>query len=296
MGESAVQNCEKWIREAIKHENFINHKLNIKGITEKGEGFVCGVTFVQILATKQDGENVEYNFVVKHGDRVDTNQFKCIQNACKQEMLFYNEIFPYFTKFQEQKGLKARFDSVPSCYKALIDENNVVVLILDDLRNAGYELHGYKKPMNYDHLKLVFENYAKYHAISFALKDQQPEKFHEFTKDFGTTVSEAYKQLTLPKLFRSQHATNLKFLAELGESQLSARYKPFDDEIDNVFIHNRYDLDPYVVITHGDAWCNNILFKYKVFLLGYKLLLSLIKIFRMAREKHQKVFALLIGS
>lgn len=150
------------------------------------------------------------------------------------------------------------FIEYPKCYRT-IDIENSECLLLEDLCNGGF---GRINEVTSDHVRLVMQNLAKFHAISFALKSQQPETFNKLTENLSEVfISRANNTLR----FYLNNQSALVFEAVAGEPDLFAKINEFyereavdwaADCIDNDFT------GPASVISYGDAWQNNIMFKY----------------------------------
>lgn len=103
---------------------------------------------------------------------------------------------------------------------------------------------------------------AKFHAISFALKDQQPNKFNELTSNLSEVFimrSNTALQIAL------NYQSKLVFKAVAEDSHLLAKITEFykkqaiDTAVDCIDLEATGSAS---VITYGDVWQNNILFKY----------------------------------
>lgn len=131
-----------------------------------------------------------------------------------------------------------------------------------------------KDPYTFDHVALVMKALGKLHAISFALKDQQPEKFEElvecipelyyhdgetFQNFFNTMLNVTHE--SLEKTQRPDLLTKLKNM--VGEGFCETGIKTVCGK-----------LSDYAVICHGDAWINNIMFQHNE--LGKPLAINLI--------------------
>lgn len=102
-----------------------------------------------------------------------------------REAYFYNTVAPAFTRFQQENGLpdEDQFKAFPKCYEAIHDpENEIYAIIMQDLRPEGFAMWPKKEPTPTSYSRLFVRELAKFHAISFAMKDQQPEQFKEFEK------------------------------------------------------------------------------------------------------------------
>lgn len=176
------------------------------------------------------------------------------------------QIFPAFRQFEEAKGIileEDGFSEYPACYKT-IDADPYECLILEDLSVNNFAmLDRLKEFPTVDHVNMIMRALAKWHAISFALKDQQPEKFKEISSNLQ---EEIFRKDNEPfGKFLDVFAPSVCKMAEtMGDDQLASRVdKLFKlnmlDEIIKLLDGNQ--AEPYAVICHGDCWNNNILFR-----------------------------------
>lgn len=179
-----------------------------------------------------------------------------------REILMYTKILPRFLAFQREKSLSDAecFLSYPKCYAAVADQTKQeYVLILEDLRPKGFSMWNCQVAPPVDHAERVVEELAKLHAISFALKDQQPDVYEKlkgitdllhilYRDGLKTMQNEAYDR-SIAVLANPAHAAKLIELKEISEWQMNAYM-------------NEGLCEPFGVIGHGDCWTNNNMFRY----------------------------------
>ncbi|XP_068896135.1 uncharacterized protein [Tenebrio molitor] len=251
---------ENWLKPVLKKESLANYSIHISGSTEKGDGYLGDVTFVEVRGTANTNEEKSYDFVIKCGKKSSQlRDMMPIRNVFENEIYFYNEILPVFKEFQAEKGITDPFDNTPKCYDSIIEEE-MEVLILGNMKTSGYCLHNRLHPMNKEHIRKVIKVYGKFHAISFALRDQKPEVF----KKLGGKLTDIMKLMT--KYIKPiEGANNYQDIIKI------AKEKKEDDVVTKLNILNERakrnneltdPSDPYAVILHGDCWNNNFMFKY----------------------------------
>lgn len=136
-------------------------------------------------------------------------------------------------------------------------------LLLEDLRRKQMEMINFRTTsLTYDHVALVMQALGKFHAISFALNDQQPQKFHQLTKEltelfFNLDVEfEADTETFLGLIFKSLQRSNRLDLIEKMRNQTKGGFlKSARQTVSSGAA------SPYAVICHGDAWVNNCMYK-----------------------------------
>lgn len=188
--------------------------------------------------------------------------------AFLREFIFYQRIYPDLAHFQKTKGVKSVFHSgsfrIPKCYKIICNETKGhYALILQDTRRSHYFSLGKDQGATFEEAKSVVQALGKFHAVSFAYKDQ---KSNEFSK---------YEKLIDPLYERMSDMEQLitKFL-----------YPRIDEAIDSLQPHEEFRKekllelketvyqtilgyvstesgDDCYVIGHGDTWSQNLLFK-----------------------------------
>jgi thiamine kinase-like enzyme len=250
-----IEDVEHWLKPLLMKDETIKFAVSIKAKAAKGEGQLSDVTYVEAKSNTDDPKI--YKLAIKSGKTSEAmREMMPLRGICINEINFYREIVPVLVKFQEERKIQHPFNNLAECHDSLILDN-MEVLILSNMKEEGYTMHSRMIPLNEEKIKQVVQAYAKFHAVSFALKDQKPEVFAELDKYVKNVLKGTDLEQTLgekeffDELQKIAQESNLPQVA----AKLQALYK-LTDAVD--------PLDDYAVIIHGDCENNNYLFKHHV--------------------------------
>ncbi|KAF2895980.1 hypothetical protein ILUMI_10195, partial [Ignelater luminosus] len=225
-----------------------------------GQGYMGSINFVHLNGKAKCGKEKQLNFMIKTAT---TNgklrEFTITNTVFEREIRMYKIIFPALYNFEKGKGIENPFSSVPRCYYA--SERSVPeILILEDLIQSGYRSWNRALPISDKPVRIVVQEYARFHAVSFAVQDQNPLLFKELTKNFDN-IFDIFMKYT--GVFHAAIRKSKLALASLDpNSKAFTRYKQFLCGVEDKYSNLIATCDKYRVILHGDSWCNNMLFKY----------------------------------
>lgn len=249
------------LSKIARSEGLSNYAIELSAGSKHGDNFL-GVIHRAILRGQRNGAPAELSLIIKLSSTNEARRKEFQMNTVfKREVFIYNTILPLFEKFQRERGLTKdeAFTSFPKCYTAVADvEKDHYALIMEDLKAKGFELLPKEKPIAKDHLYLVIEQLARMHAISFAIKEQEPkvyEGFREITDLFrGFFKSDGIKKFADSSFDRAiavvENERHIEWLKE---------YKTNLHDVYNAVLAEN-TCDPFGVIGHGDTWLNNMLF------------------------------------
>lgn len=171
---------------------------------------------------------------------------------------------PALREFEQSKGIEDGFIEYPKCYRTIDDDINEC-LIFEDLCASGFSIINRRtEEVTADHVFLVLKALGKLHAISFALKDQNLEKFKELTSNLNEFWILKENDQIRGHLTRQSESVYESLSAEGDEEYLAKAKQFYEKDVLNVAA-DCVDFElmgPATVISHGDAWQNNILFTY----------------------------------
>lgn len=182
-----------------------------------------------------------------------------------REALMYNEVFPLFAKFQQEKELSVNesFCAYPKCYEAIADEaNDQFVIIMEDVRPQGFAMWPKSTGTPLEHELLVMEQLGRLHGVSFALKDQQPEKYAELKQQLNDVIMTFFENDSMAMVMR---AANDRVIAALDSDVHKQMVQDTSDNIEKYYGDCLLGdvCEPFGVVGHGDCWSNNILYRCK---------------------------------
>lgn len=177
-----------------------------------------------------------------------------------REHYIYEYVFPVFEKFQ-RLHLKEQyiFKHYPRCVAASSVYEDEYVL-LNDLSLQGFQNSDRPTPLHFDKCVAVLKTIAKFHAISFAMKDQQPEKWSKlttklteimFTKPINQSFENFLKknvEYSLTTLDAEKDKVIIKKLLEFRENYASFMAECCAEKED-------------AIVLHGDCWISNMMFR-----------------------------------
>ncbi|KAK9886629.1 hypothetical protein WA026_017552, partial [Henosepilachna vigintioctopunctata] len=255
--EGNVHLALKTILSQLKFSQNVEISLN-RG-REKVHGYLGNIVSI-IVKDNSDSRNL--NLVAKISIKNDKIRSGIpVAEAYGNEIHFYENILPTLEELQKTLGLPEPFSSVPKCY-ICCGEKNKEFLIMEDLKASNFEMFNSKSTMDFDHMKIIFQNYAKFHSLAFALKVKDKEKYSKLTRrlysmymgfidcNFGSKLPECFQFIQMCLNQRGE------------ENRIVNKYATGVDEVLRDILLKQNEL--HSCILHGDCWSNNFMFKYRV--------------------------------
>lgn len=137
-------------------------------------------------------------------------------------------------------------------------------LFLEDLKLREFDMMNLRQePLTFEHMSLMMRALGKFHAISFALKAQQPVKFKQLSdlvfEQYWTMISAEFGHILV-----STFDNLLSCLEKENRHDLLEKIKQLagDDICATVLkLVSSSSAEPYAVICHGDVTTNNSMFR-----------------------------------
>lgn len=258
----------KMLEEVVKNEGFIKYEIEMTSASNHSDGIHGQLQSIELSGNRlNDSGNivpVKLHLMCKmqplSKERRDCNQSGFL---FKREIYIYTRVLPRFAKFQEEKGLAAaeNFSTYPKVYATHVDdENENYAFIMDDLRTDNFVMWPRNDAVPFDHVKMILQQLARFHAVSFALKDQQPNAFAEFKNIYDVLEMQVVNG-NFGEFMSSGHREVLGLIIDDEHKKIMQRLTNNYFEI----MKNLYSIDAndaFGVVNHGDCWINNFVFRY----------------------------------
>lgn len=240
--------------------------LQYVGDTGKGDSYLSEVIRVRLHGTDRRFKPDYVQAILKNIPK-NTSRRLTFRSAdfFKNEIGFYERVLPALLNFQSTKEVKDPFNNHPKLIFTYCDGVNDVVCLEDATTHSFRSVNTRQIGIDFVHCKLALKALAKYHAISFAMKDQKPEEFNKIKKE----IFETYYHQRLRSWY-------VRFWNRLGRIAVDAVEKEYPgsiyvEKVKQFVAPERYDdlinaacnTLENGVISHGDTWTNNFLFKYR---------------------------------
>ncbi|KAH8383447.1 hypothetical protein KR009_008708, partial [Drosophila setifemur] len=198
----------------------------------------------------------EFSYIVKVNIQVEAINFSDF-NLFPKEIEMYSKYLPAFEQIYNDSGVPVTFGAKFFRLKKDVD---VEYLILENLQSKGFKMCDRMKGLDLEHSKDSLKKLAQWHAASLKYKELNgpyPPKYQQgmFTKK----TADAFKSL-----FSQSKNSFLKVVEKFDGVQEYLHKLPsiLDSHVDKMVEDAEINEDDFNVLNHGDAWLNNIMFKY----------------------------------
>ncbi|XP_063216112.1 uncharacterized protein LOC134527390 isoform X2 [Bacillus rossius redtenbacheri] len=181
------------------------------------------------------------------------------------EIAFYEKAWPKLLAFQEKLKPEHPFTEIPRCYKTLADGENDFI-ILEDLAPDGYQIPPRSEGLDYAHCFKILATLARFHALSLALRDQDPGAFLEVADSVQEIFYKAELKPWYGNLMRDLIDVALDAMAkEMPGSIYEEKLCQFT--AGDLYCHLAElvadSREPHGVLSHGDVWTANLMCRYE---------------------------------
>lgn len=248
----------------ILKENITDFAIDIVANTVKGEGYTGDIYFITLSEKIQDASPIKYDLVLKSSKQnEDIRKGLPVKEAFENEIYVYTKILPTFETFQKKKNIEDIFKSYPKCCGTFVNGTREIIA-LQNLKKKGYVLWNSKKPLTDAHIKLTLGEYAKLHAISTALQDQDPERFERIVSTPHCLLDLLSKNNEMLQMMLNPIEESCKMLENELSKDILDKWSSFKDRFPKILESFIAENNSFRVITHGDCWNNNFLYYHTV--------------------------------
>ncbi|GLV44667.1 uncharacterized protein CBL_20578 [Carabus blaptoides fortunei] len=250
------------------HDVRVNEVKVKDSATNKGDSYLSTIVRFTIEGTVKDDDwrstNVTCPVLVKTLPKNIARQ-KSFRSTdfFRNEVIFYNDVWDTMLLFQETRGVRNKFTNIPRCFAAMSDGKNDYIA-LEDLTAQSYVPFKRQNQMDYENIVMIIRLFARFHALSFALKDRIPEIFQNLVDK----IEETYFDEKYRNWYAKFHGMLINCSRDAIEQELAPSYLEKFDELIASDLYGKVvkiaqnKNSKCAVITEGDAWIPNFLCKY----------------------------------
>ncbi|KAF5287407.1 hypothetical protein FQR65_LT12232 [Abscondita terminalis] len=247
-----------FIKQFLEDRNLQLNEIEICSNGSVGKNFMGSIKCVKVRGKKP------HNFVVKIApSNIIFRNAHATKAIYLREIYTYEKILPTFLELQMNYKVPLIFDSYPKyCASSKVDLNEFVVM--KNVMSLGYKNYD-NFEFDLEHAVLVMKALGKLHALSFGLRKKNFDAFceirnnardDEYQPEFVPTSQEVLDLFTM---------AGLNSLDPVNDKVAFEKFDAFRKNIGSVVraAFTEMNHSEYAVVTHGDCWIANFLFKYQ---------------------------------
>ncbi|XP_052837786.1 uncharacterized protein LOC128253436 [Drosophila gunungcola] len=220
----------------------------------KGENYTSLLLRANFELELDDGSLGSISYMVKLLPNSENRDNVAMWKVFDKERTTYGEYIPEFEQMYKEAGKEITFG--PRYYesKNALEEE---LIVLEDLKKRGFINVNRHNGLDMLHTEATLEKLAQFHAASavrFELKGAYPAIYNrnlcseeDGFRDFRDTQIKAFVE-AIPLYDASHLAKSVESFGSQAEDMFQATAPQIEGE--------------FRVLNHGDAWCNNFMYKY----------------------------------
>ncbi|XP_031344110.1 uncharacterized protein LOC116171416 isoform X2 [Photinus pyralis] len=205
----------------------------------------------------------ELNFILKCASPSETlRKLMYVHTPYIREIYLYSKVLPEFVSIQKEFQIKKPFESYATYYSSLkIDREEMI--ILQNMKTLGLKQRERHLPLDYNHVLLTVKEYARLHALSYALHYHRPELFEELEQNMADPMYFDFKLEGVRQVLQHRCSEALKALSPTEDQSAYQKLLYFSDNAVSIVIKLLNSANPHRVVSHIDCGIPNLLFEYE---------------------------------
>ncbi|KAJ8895508.1 hypothetical protein PR048_000841 [Dryococelus australis] len=252
---------QKVIRDVEKDKYLLVTEHCVKSMGAKGDNYLSIMQRINARIQWSDNTEGEIFMVVKNiPPGKEMQKTLMASTAFPNEIKIFSKILP---KFQEILNKAALGKFLPFGARYICSEDSETrFLIVGDLAAEGFRMAKRQGGLDMDHCILLLKTLGRYHATSIALHEVNPSIVESFKENMFTEESSKEFICNFTKMTLDSISKIVRTWPECGErmaGKLELLTSVFHSIVKEQF---KQDGNRLNVLTHGDLWINNMMFRY----------------------------------
>ncbi|KAF5285449.1 hypothetical protein FQR65_LT02289 [Abscondita terminalis] len=257
-----------FFEEFLKKLQIYNFAINVEPGSNFGDNFSGTIAKAKVHGDDRQGNKISQSFIIKSAAQNEMyRKLLLLDFRYSREIYMYKTVLYEYNLLQTELNIKIPFKSYPKYYDSSLETLNEA-LVLEDMKQREFELYNGQQLLNFEHAVMILREYAKLHALSFAMRLHKPNVFKRLTEHMEEGFFEIFEKNHKNNGYWKQGKKILLTIDEVKEKSIYEKFEKFvtnmSDLIQNLQKTNL--MDAHGVITHGDCWLKNYMFKYNNFL------------------------------
>lgn len=250
---------------AVREGFAAGYTIETKTGSNLGDGFQSVMLRTVIVGKRHQNDNERLELVSKVPPALEVRR-NLAAPSFRQEILAYEKILPTLVGLQKNRQISDAdgFYSIPKCYGTYSNKDtNEFAIVLEDLRPRGFRMWNKFDSIDFSHMKLVMAEMGKYHALSFALRERNPELLKQYAEQCGG-VYKAIAEYPQADAYYEKAFDRAIGVLQDEDSALIKKVEKVRDSFRNILraVGTGELAEPFAVLNHGDFWNNNMMFDY----------------------------------
>ncbi|CAK1589229.1 unnamed protein product [Parnassius mnemosyne] len=248
-----------FVGEVLEKHGYTGNHVLVQAVGKAGDNYG---SYVKIFIVEFDNGK-EFKMIAKIAPTIKMlREQRSLRDLFLTEILIYKELLP------KMRELEANFSApeeerfkYPVCYGTLSDSLNEIIL-LEDLETHNFIMFNKMQPLSDEAVKIVVKNIAKFHSLSYVLKNNDPLAYEKFTGGLVNTLINQENMAQMEMVFvEVLNSIKAIFDKERYTNAISEILHYFKNTGIKILISDKGS--KYSVVDHGDLWTNNIMFQMK---------------------------------
>lgn len=241
------------LKKFYNDPSIVVNSVSVKSASGAGDGY--GGVILRVYVNTTSRVKVAPSFIVKTQvwDELTTNTQKKY-NIVQKELELYENVLPRIKKLLI--GIGETSDVFPDTIGV---DWNLEAMIIEDLQVKNYVMVDRTRGLDHQHLLLFIERLASVHAASTVLHQLDPKAYKMCPVGMFNRVIDAYHVFfynfwdsMCDEISRWQgYSYYAEKLKRIRSHLVESACRVYDN-----------DVEDFCVLTHGDMWINNVMFKY----------------------------------
>ncbi|XP_014368553.2 uncharacterized protein LOC106718866 [Papilio machaon] len=245
-----AEECERRLRTTIddisKELGYDNHEVSVREFHSGGANYSSRLYHITLSAPKHE----DLKLFAKVAATAEEVRKMFPIELFDTEIYMYTNVLKRYRELENENGIEKQYQLTTSKFYGFSKEYLYETLVMEDMVAKGFKTYDRFKSIDWQHASQAVFELAKFHSLSMAVRDKNPEEFDNLTRNFSVLFDDDQFR----NFFNTAYKASIPAVKEEHRQRLADFIEKQDFDLYNRPIR-------YPVLTHGDYRPSNLMYK-----------------------------------